>query len=132
MIFSLFGGFQNAFASEEKGEYIVYLDVESFSPNYVKEYEKQNYEKAIELADEALDYYQEKILEKAPNIEVLSRLELLLPSLCVKASKDELNIIKGFDFVKDVYVNEELREADVVRSNMAIFKDKSLMSDSIK
>lgn len=63
---------------------------------------------------------------------MLSRLELLLPSLCVKASKDELNIIKGFDFVKDVYVNEELREADVVRSNMAIFKDRSLMSDSIK
>ena len=132
MIFSLFGGFQNAFASEEKGEYIVYLDVEKQSPDYVKEYEKQNYEKAIELADEALDYYQEKILEKVPNLEVLSRLELLLPSLCVKASKDELNIIKGFDFVKDVYVNEELREADVVRSNMAIFKDKSLMSDSIK
>ena len=132
MIFSLFGGFQNAFASEEKGEYIVYLDVEKQSPGYEKAYLNKDYGKAISLADEALDYYEGEFKSMFAGIEVISRAELLVPSLCVRLSKSDLDAIKALDYVKEVFNNEIIYESDVVRSDMRVFKDQSVMTDSIK
>lgn len=132
MIFSLFGGFQNAFASEEKGEYIVYLDVEKQSPGYEEAYLNKDYGKAISLADEALDYYESEFKSMFADIEVISRAQLLVPSLCVRLNKSDLEAIKALDYVKEVFVNEIIHESDVVRSDMRVFKDQSLMTDSIK
>lgn len=132
MIFSLFGGFQNAFASEEKGEYIVYLDVEKQSTGYEEAYLNKDYGKAISLADEALDYYESEFKSMFADIEVISRAQLLVPSLCVRLNKSDLEAIKALDYVKEVFVNEIIHESDVVRSDMRVFKDQSLMTDSIK
>ena len=132
MVLSLFAGFKTPVKAEEGGEYIIYMDVEKYAPLYVYEYENRNYEKAIALADEALDFYQKQLEEAIPGLEVISRLELLLPSLCVKAGPKDLEIIRKFDFVKDVYANEIIREADVIRSDMAVFQDKTVLTDSIK
>ncbi len=132
MIFSLFGGFQNAFASEEKGEYIVYLDVEKQSPGYEEAYLNKDYGKAISLADEALDYYEGEFKSMFAGIEVISRAQLLVPSLCVRLNKSDLDAIKALDYVKEVFNNEIIYESDVVRSDMRVFKDQSVMTDSIK
>lgn len=132
MIFSLFGGFQNAFASEEKGEYIVYLDVEKQSPGYEEAYLNKDYGKAISLADEALDYYESEFKSMFADIEVISRAQLLVPSLCVRLNKSDLDAIKVLDYVKDIFTNDIIREPDVVRSDMRVFKDQSVMTDSIK
>lgn len=132
MIFSLFGGFQNAFASEERGEYIVYLDVEKQSPGYEEAYLNKDYGKAISLADEALDYYESELKSMFADIEVISRAQLLVPSLCVRLNKSDLDAIKALDYVKDIFTNDIIREPDVVRSDMRVFKDQSVMTDSIK
>ena len=132
MIFSLFAGYTTAFASEERGEYIVYLDVEKQSPGYEKAYLNKDYGKAISLADEALDYYEGEFKSMFADIEVISRAELLVPSLCVRLNKSELNSIKALDYVKEVFNNEIIYESDVVRSDMRVFKDQSIMTDSIK
>ena len=132
MIFSLFAGYTTAFASEERGEYIVYLDVEKQSPGYEKAYLNKDYGKAISLADEALDYYEGEFKSMFADIEVISRAELLVPSLCVRLNKSELDSIKALDYVKEVFNNEIIYESDVVRSDMRVFKDQSIMTDSIK
>lgn len=132
MIFSLFAGYQTAFASEERGEYIVYLDVEKQSPGYEKAYLNKDYGKAISLADEALDFYEEEFKSMFADIDVISRAELLVPSLCVRLNKSELDSIKALDYVKEVFNNEIIYESDVVRSDMKVFKDQSVMTDSIK
>lgn len=132
MVLSLFAGFKTPVLAEELGEYIIYMDVEGYAPLYVDAYENRDYEKAIALADEALDFYQKQLEEAIPGLEVISRIELLLPSLCVKAGPSDLDLIKKFDFVKDIYANEIIREADVVRSDMAVFQDRTVVTDSIK
>ena len=132
MIFSLSAGYQTAFASEERGEYIVYLDVEKQSPGYERAYLNKDYGKAISLADEALDFYEEEFKSMFADIDVISRAELLVPSLCVRLNKSELDSIKALDYVKEVFNNEIIYESDVVRSDMKVFKDQSVMTDSIK
>lgn len=132
MIFSLFAGYTTVFASEERGEYIVYLDVEKQSPCYEEAYLNKDYGKAISLADEALDYYEGELKSMFAGIEVISRAELLVPSLCVRLNKSNLDAIKALDYVKEVFNNEIIYESDVVRSDMRVFKDQSVMTDSIK
>lgn len=132
MIFSLFAGYTTVFASEEKGEYIVYLDVEKQSPGYEEAYLNKDYGKAISLADEALDYYEGELKSMFAGIEVISRAELLVPSLCVRLNKSDFDAVKALDYVKDVFNNDIIREPDVVRSDMRVFRDQSLMTDSIK
>lgn len=132
MIFSLFGGYTTVFASEERGEYIVYLDVEKQSPGYEEAYLNKDYGKAISLADEALDYYESEFKSMFAGIEVISRAELLVSSLCVRLNKSDLDAIKALDYVKEVFNNEIIYESDVVRSDMRVFKDQSVMTDSIK
>ena len=130
MIFSLFTGYQSVFASEERGEYIIYLDVQNVSPAYGEAFIKNDYAKAIDLADKALDVYEKELLELIPNMEVLSRLELLLPSICVKIVKSDVQTIKSLPYVKKVYENKVIHEADVVRSDLRAFRDRSLMTQS--
>ena len=132
MIFSLFAGYTTVFASEERGEYIVYLDVEKQSPCYEEAYLNKDYGKAISLADEALDYYEGELKSMFAGIEVISRAQLLVPSLCVRLNKSDLDAIKALDYVKEVFNNEIIYESDVVRSDMRVFTDQSVMTDSIK
>ena len=132
MIFSLFVGYETAFAQEEKGEYIVYLDVEKLSPGYEKAFINKDYSKAISLADKALDSYEKELKARYSDLETISRAQLLVPSLCVSVSKNEIEAIKKLDYVKEVFNNETIYEDDVVRSNMAVFQDKSIATDSIK
>nr|WP_075574430.1 S8 family serine peptidase [Ezakiella massiliensis] len=106
LFLSVFSGYNEIFASEEKNNYIVHIDVESILNGYEQALRNEDFDKAITIAGEALDKF-EASLKNVKHYEVYDRIKLLVPSLCIKASQDTINQIKLMPNVIDVYEDEE-------------------------
>ena len=106
LFLSVFSGYNEIFASEEKNNYIVHIDVESILTGYEQALRNEDFDKAITIAGEALDKF-EASLKNVKHYEVYDRIKLLVPSLCIKASQDTINQIKIMPNVIDVYEDEE-------------------------
>ena len=106
LFLSVFSGYNEIFASEEKNNYIVHIDVESILTGYEQALRNEDFDKAITIAGEALDKF-EASLKNVKHYEVYDRIKLLVPSLCIKASQDTINQIKLMPNVIDVYEDEE-------------------------
>ncbi|MBU5669376.1 S8 family serine peptidase [Peptoniphilus sp. MSJ-1] len=131
LTFVLFFNIDFVFASEFTKSYIVNVNVENINKGYKDNFEKQNYKAAKEISDKSLTSFQQKLEENFPNIKVKGRISLLLPSLLVEGNDNDIEKIKSFANVENVYENRTLIEdKPVERAGYYSRDQKQLMMSS--
>lgn len=137
MILHPFVGFASGSEQINMDEYIVVIDLDSINNKFSSDLKKGDVESAFQIATDELIKIENEIKNDFKNVIVKDRMEIILPSILVEASIDDINKIKNYEFVKEVFENKTIQGPKVNRGNLVNFKDytvqeqyRPMMTDS--